>query len=143
MPAIPERDVAYIDPRIWNDLPHMSVGKGPIRAAVIEIDRAHRFIAAALVDSDQSQFDSMSIDMRLYSPYAHNALSEGPLNFRGRPLRMEFFCVARKIGKGTKPRGLGGGFYVNSTEGEDGVVGFGGGKNQGSNKPVLRVVYVL
>lgn len=145
MPADPQRDIASIDPRVWNDLPHMSVGKAPIRAAVIDVDRAHRLIAAALVDGDQGRFDNMSIDMRFYSPYSHNPFSVavGPLDFQGRPLRMEFFCVARKIGTRIRPVGLGGGFYVNSADGEGGVVGLGGGKNQGSNKPVLRVVYVL
>ncbi|OBT51465.1 hypothetical protein VE04_07408, partial [Pseudogymnoascus sp. 24MN13] len=52
LPADPGQDVISLDPRIWNDLPHMSVGKAPIRAAVSDVDRAHRFVASALVDSE-------------------------------------------------------------------------------------------
>lgn len=119
----------------------MSVGKTPLRAAVIEADRAHRFIAAALVDSDQGRFGSLPVNMRFFSPYSATSLPGGPRDFQGRPLRMEFVCVARKIA--ADGLGFGGSFYVHSADIEDGVVGFGGKKSQGPQKPVSRVVYVL
>ncbi|ELR04246.1 hypothetical protein VC83_00299 [Pseudogymnoascus destructans] len=141
LPADPQQDIIFLDPGNWNDLSHMSVGKAPIRAAVCDIDRAHRFIATAMVDTDGGRFDSLPVDMRFYSPYGHNNLPAGPRDFQVRPLRMDFVCVARKVGTGR--RGLGGGFYLNSADGEDGVVGLGGRKDQGSKKPALRIVYVL
>lgn len=119
----------------------MSVGKVPIRAAVSDVERAQRFVAAALVDSEGGQFSSVAVDMRFYSPYGHTVMSAGPRDFLGRPLKMEFFRVARKVETGSA--GLGGGFYVNCVDGEELVVGLGGRKGQGPRKPVLRVVYVL
>ncbi|OBT64842.1 hypothetical protein VE03_06427 [Pseudogymnoascus sp. 23342-1-I1] len=139
LPADPQGDVLSLDPRVWNDMPHMSVGKAPIHAAVIEVERAQQFVASAMVDSDGGRFDSVAVDMRFYVQ-SYRSLPEGPLDFRGQPLRMEFFCIARKVGGGA--RGLGGGFYVNSADGEDGV-GLGGRKERGPKKPVLRLVYVI
>ncbi|OBT87580.1 hypothetical protein VE02_04111 [Pseudogymnoascus sp. 03VT05] len=68
LPADPEQDIISLDPRIWNELPHMSVGKAPIRAAVRYVDCAHRFVASSLVDGDSSRFDSLPVEMRFYSP---------------------------------------------------------------------------
>ena len=119
----------------------MSVGKVPIRAVVNDIERAQRFVAAALVDSEGGQFGSLAVDMRFYSPYGHTAITADRRDFLGRPLRMEFFRVASKVETGGA--GLVGKFYVYCADGEEGVVGFGGRKDQGPRKPVLRVAYVF
>lgn len=108
-------------------------------AAVVESDRAQRFVASAMMDSDGGRFDSVSVDMRYYSVSSHQTdIFGGPLDFRGRPLRIKFFCFAGTVGRGRR----GGEYYVNSADAEDGM-GLGGRKGQGPNKPVLRVVYVI
>jgi hypothetical protein len=90
LPADPQQDIISLSPRIWNDLPHVSMGKAPIRATVSDIDRAHRFVAATMVDSEGARFENLPVDVRFYSPHGYAAISAGPLDFQRRPLRTDF-----------------------------------------------------